>query len=84
MVTTDFGDEDRFLAEADEARTLGFAGKLCIHPAQVPLAHRGFRPSDDEVAWAARVVEAWETATARGCWPPPSDGRSQLTELAAE
>jgi len=66
MVTADFGDEDRFLAEADEARALGFAGKLCIHPAQVPLTHRGFRPSDDEVAWAARVVEAWETATARG------------------
>ncbi len=38
MVTIDFTDGDRFTAEAREARALGYAGKMCIHPAQVPLA----------------------------------------------
>ena len=36
MMVADFGDADRFRREAIEARALGFAGKLCIHPAQVP------------------------------------------------
>src|SRR5690606_18811521 len=32
MVTIDFRDDARYSAEAREARTLGYAGKLCIHP----------------------------------------------------
>jgi len=66
MVVTDFGDEARFRVESAEARALGFSGKLCIHPAQVALAHDCFRPTDDELAWAGRVVEAWDAAIARG------------------
>jgi citrate lyase subunit beta / citryl-CoA lyase len=60
MVTLSFGDDDRFLAEAAEARALGYAGKLCIHPAQVALAHQAFRPSDDEVGWARRLLAAFD------------------------
>ena len=44
MVTIDFHDDDRFLAEAREARALGYAGKMCIHPAQVPAGRRGVPP----------------------------------------
>lgn len=66
MVVADFGNEARFRSEAAEARALGFSGKLCIHPDQVALAHDCFRPTDDELAWAGRVVEAWEAAVARG------------------
>jgi citrate lyase subunit beta/citryl-CoA lyase len=62
MVTIDFGDTDRFLAEAREARALGYAGKLCIHPAQVPLAAEAFRPTDDEVDGARRMLAAFEAA----------------------
>jgi citrate lyase subunit beta / citryl-CoA lyase len=62
MVTIDFGDADRFGAEAREARTLGYAGKLCIHPAQVPLAADAFRPSEDEVDAARRLLAAFEAA----------------------
>jgi citrate lyase subunit beta/citryl-CoA lyase len=60
MVTIDFKDGDRFTAEAREARALGYAGKLCIHPAQVALAHDAFRPSDDEVDWAERLLAAFD------------------------
>jgi citrate lyase subunit beta/citryl-CoA lyase len=62
MVTIDFGDDDRFVAEAREARALGYAGKLCIHPAQVPLAVEAFRPTEDEVDTARRLLAAFEAA----------------------
>lgn len=51
---------DAALVEADAryAQTLGFGGKLCIHPAQVTPVLLGFRPSADDVAWAERVLSA--------------------------
>jgi len=66
MVVADFGDEERFLREAEQARALGFSGKLCIHPAQVHLADRAFRPSDQDLVWARRVADAYEEALVRG------------------
>jgi citrate lyase subunit beta/citryl-CoA lyase len=62
MVTLDFRDDARFLAEAREARALGYAGKLCIHPAQVPLAHEAFHPTPDEIDWAERLLAAFDQA----------------------
>src|SRR5690606_1033765 len=65
MVTIDIHDHDRFLAEAREARALGYAGKMCIHPAQVELARRAFRPSPEEVRWATDLLAAFEAAGGR-------------------
>jgi citrate lyase subunit beta/citryl-CoA lyase len=62
MVTIDFRDDERFAAEARRARTLGYAGKLCIHPAQVGLAHEAFRPTDDEIDMARRLLAAFDAA----------------------
>ena len=62
MVTIDFRDDDRFTAEARDARALGYAGKMCIHPAQVPLARDAFRPSADEVDTARRLLDAFDAA----------------------
>ncbi len=45
---------------AEHARRLGFGGKLCIHPRQVEMVNRGFLPSEQEIAWARRVLEAAE------------------------
>jgi len=66
MVVADFADDDRFRREAAEARGLGFTGKLCIHPAQVPLADEAFRPTEAELAWAREVDAAYREAVARG------------------
>jgi len=66
MVVVDFGDDSRFQREAAEARALGFGGKLCIHPAQVPLADEAFRPTEAELAWAREVDDAYREAVARG------------------
>ncbi len=66
MVVSDFKDEKRFLEEAAEARSLGFTGKLCIHPDQVSLANKAFKPTEEEFKWALEIVEAFEDALERG------------------
>jgi citrate lyase subunit beta/citryl-CoA lyase len=58
QVVTAVRDDDAFRGDAAQARALGYRGKLCIHPAQVPLAHEVFTPSEAEVAHARRVLEA--------------------------
>jgi citrate lyase beta subunit len=62
MVTLDYRDGDRFTDEASGARALGYAGKLCIHPDQVPLANAAFTPTDEEVHRARRILAAYDAA----------------------
>src|SRR5208282_396587 len=57
-VTTSIKDPDLVRADAAHACELGFSGKLLIHPAQIAPAMDGFRPSDDDVAWAERILSA--------------------------
>jgi citrate lyase subunit beta/citryl-CoA lyase len=68
-------DPDGFRREAEAARRLGYLGKSCIHPSQVPLANQVFRPSDAEVAAALRVVGAARGAEAGGIGAFVVDGR---------
>ncbi len=56
-VTTRLADVDALIADTRAAREMGFTGKLCIHPQQVPVVHHQLRPSDEEITWAERVVE---------------------------
>ena len=74
-VYTAVNDPDGFAREAEAARRLGYIGKSCIHPTQVPLANAVFRPSDAEIAAARRVVEAARGAEARGLGAFLVDGR---------
>ncbi len=57
-VTTSVKDPDLVRADAAHACELGFSGKLLIHPAQIAPAMDGFRPSDDDFAWAERILSA--------------------------
>lgn len=45
-------------AQAARSRSLGFGGRLCIHPAQIAPIREGMLPSSEELAWARRVLEA--------------------------
>lgn len=56
-VTPDVRDEEQCRADADWSRELGFAGKMCVHPAQVAVVNEAFNPTVAELAWARRVVE---------------------------
>ncbi len=57
-VTADTRDTDLIRNDAAYSAELGFKGKLLIHPAQLSPAKAGFRPGDDEIAWADRVLSA--------------------------
>lgn len=61
----DIDDEAGFRSEAELAHSLGYLGKSCIHPRQVPLANAVFvdRFTVDE---ARRLLQAAEEAAARG------------------
>ncbi|WP_432478015.1 HpcH/HpaI aldolase/citrate lyase family protein [Nocardioides sp. GXQ0305] len=63
-VTGDVADDERLRDDLAYAVRMGFGGKLCVHPRQVPPSREAFRPSAEEVAWARRVVEAAEGAGA--------------------
>ena len=47
-------------AEADAARAvrLGYSGKLCVHPRQVPVVAQAFAPTPEQVSWAQRILHA--------------------------
>jgi citrate lyase subunit beta/citryl-CoA lyase len=65
-VCTDIGDLDAVAAEARIARRDGFGAKAVIHPAHVPPVNAAFRPTEEEIRWARRVVEAFEADTGLG------------------
>lgn len=63
-VTTSVKDEAAIWDDARYAASLGMAGKLLIHPAQIAPARAGLRPSVEEIAWADRVLATGDGAAA--------------------
>ncbi|MDT0167128.1 CoA ester lyase [Actinotalea sp. AC32] len=57
-VHLDVDDVDGLDAEARDAVASGFTATACIHPSQVAVVRRAYRPDDAEVAWAREVLEA--------------------------
>lgn len=55
-VTVDFQDLSQLQLETTQAKNLGFAGKLCIHPKQVAVVNQTFSPSEDEISWAKQIL----------------------------
>jgi citrate lyase subunit beta/citryl-CoA lyase len=53
-------------AEANDARRMGYGGKIAIHPDQVAVIHEVFTPSVQEVDWAKRVIATFEDNPAAG------------------
>ncbi len=74
VVHVDTRDDDGLEAEARLARSLGFRGKACIHPAQVAIVNRVFSPTEEERERARRVVEAYERGLADGRGAVALDG----------
>jgi citrate lyase subunit beta/citryl-CoA lyase len=66
QIVANFRDNDRMTRETAEARAMGFAGKLCIHPGQVELANAGFTPSEAEIERAERLLAAYDIGVASG------------------
>ncbi len=70
-----FQDPNALRADAARARQMGYTGKFAIHPAQLGIINEIFSPSQEEVSYARRVMEAWEQAEASGRGSLALDGR---------
>jgi citrate lyase subunit beta/citryl-CoA lyase len=73
-VHTAVADVEGLVSEATLARSLGFGGKACIHPAQVAHVRAAFSPTGDELTWARRVVDGFEAAESAGSGVIEIDG----------
>lgn len=84
QVVVAYRNDERFRREAKEARAMGYAGKMCIHPAQVAIAHEVFTPTAAEVDAARRLVEAHEAAEREGRSVVVVDGKMIDGPLVAQ
>ncbi|SDM72500.1 citrate lyase subunit beta / citryl-CoA lyase [Halogranum gelatinilyticum] len=65
-VYTDFSDPSGLREETEFALTLGYDGKMAIHPSQVDVINDAFTPETERVAWAKKVLAARDEAEAEG------------------
>jgi len=77
----DYGDEEGLRRGSLVARSLGFDGKWCIHPAQIGPVNEVFSPTEGEIEWAGKVVAAYEEANAAGSGSVSVEG--QMVDAAS-
>jgi citrate lyase subunit beta/citryl-CoA lyase len=65
-VYPDIRNVDGLRAEAQVARRMGYGGKIAIHPDQVAVIHDVFTPTAQEVDWAKRVIDTFESNPGSG------------------
>jgi citrate lyase subunit beta/citryl-CoA lyase len=65
-VFSDIADMEGLRLSVLEAKGLGFEGKGCIHPRQIPVIHEAFAPTDPEIQRAQKIVLAYRDAEAKG------------------
>ena len=70
-----FQDSEALRTDAQRARQMGYTGKHAIHPGQLDIINEVFSPAPDEVAYARRIMEAWDKAEAEGRGSLAMDGR---------
>jgi len=59
---TDVSDKEGLIADAKHAKRLGMSGKSCIHPIQIDDINTIFSPTEKEIVYAKRVIEAEKEA----------------------
>ena len=74
-VWADLRDAEGFARSASLAASLGFQGKMCIHPDQIAVTNAAFSPSEAQLAWARRVVAAFDDAEVEGLASIQLDGQ---------
>jgi malyl-CoA/(S)-citramalyl-CoA lyase len=70
-----FRDAVATSATASKAAAMGFDGKQVIHPSQIEATRNAFIPSDEELAYAERVIAAMEEAERNGQAAVTVDGK---------
>ena len=59
-VYNELGNAEGFAAECRQAHDLGFDGKTLIHPQQIAPCNAAFSPGEEEVAWARKIIAAFD------------------------
>lgn len=62
----DFRNPEGLFESSLQASREGFTGRIAIHPAQVDPINRAFTPSEEDVAFARRIVAAFEANPGAG------------------
>ena len=75
IVTIDYKNLEALKAETEFGARIGFSGKQVIHPNQIPVVQEAFTPSDEEIAYARRIVETFEASQKEGKGAYSLDGK---------
>ncbi len=67
-------EHEHFARSARKGREFGFQGKLCIHPDQVGPTNAAYTPTDEEAAWARKIISSFDVAEADGLASIQVDG----------
>jgi citrate lyase subunit beta/citryl-CoA lyase len=78
----DVEDEAGLVEETRRIVEMGFDGKGTIHPGQIPVIHRCFRPTPEDIEHAKKVIAAIEEARKAGEGTATVDGR--MVDLPVE
>jgi citrate lyase subunit beta / citryl-CoA lyase len=65
-VYNNFKDAEGYRRECAHGRALGFDGKTLIHPDQVAVANEVFAPPETEVAFARKIIAAFDQPESKG------------------
>jgi len=68
-------DPDGFEKDTALSRRLGYRGRKLIHPSQIELCNRLYAPSEAELDYYSRVLEAFDKALAQGSASTTVDGK---------
>jgi citrate lyase subunit beta/citryl-CoA lyase len=74
-VWVDIKDVEGFRASVGTIKRLGFQGKMCIYPDQVPIVNEMLAPTPAEVEWSRRAVQAFKDAEEAGSASIQLDGK---------
>jgi citrate lyase subunit beta/citryl-CoA lyase len=72
---TDLKDQEALEEDILRGKNLGFGGKLCIHPNQIEICNRLYSPGEEEIKYAAKVIDAFDAAEADGRAAIQVDGK---------
>jgi citrate lyase subunit beta/citryl-CoA lyase len=75
QVVLEFHDDERFVEDAQLGRAIGYQGKICIHPRQVPLANQCFTPTDEQIERSRRLLDQHAAAAVQGLGVIDFDGQ---------
>ena len=74
-VHLDLADDEGFAYSCQQGLEMGFDGKTLIHPKTVGKANEVFGPTEAEVDWSKKIIDAFEAAQAEGKGVVVVDGK---------